>query len=360
MSPIAHTLLDAASGDESWPRALGRLASSFGGFESHFMVWDRKRSRVDFSAWAEFTDETSQSYSRCEALIQSRRGQVILTQNLPDKVFLRDDIYNDFLRPLGTRYLMGLKLADAGSRVSMLRIHRRARSGPYSSTDARKLRMLFPGFSRAARLHLNQLHLAQNGTVAAAVLDQLQIGIIVIDRGQRILHANAFAQDVLAQGSILTVQDGRLVPLCIEAGTALRCSADEACNGWRNSLEAAALGLRCASVGDYELSVSPFADDGSMPLRPAASEAFLVTLKKVERQPKNLAVRLRSGFGLTASEASIVEQITQGKTLQQIAACNSISVHTVKTHLKAVFVKMEVRSQADLVRVVLAPQHPAS
>ena len=356
MSRMAHSFFDAAIGEESWPRALARLASSFGGFESNFMVWDRTRSRVDFSAWAEFTDETSKSYSRCEALIQSRRGQVILTQNLPDEVFLRDEIYNEFLRPLGTRYLMGLKLADSGSRVSMLRIHRHASNGPYSSADARKLNQLFPNFSRAARLHLNEIHAKQKAAVSAAALDQLQIGVIVIDRGWRVLHANALAQDAFAEGSSLWVLDGRLVLGCAEADAALRCSIGEACDVWGDPLQITALGLQRFWAGDYELSVSTFADDSSLVVR-ATSEVFLITLKRREWPLQDLTAALKSRFALTNTEACVVEQITQGRTLQQIAAHDSKSINTIKTHLKAVFTKMEVRSQSDLVRVVLMSRH---
>ena len=318
------------------------------------------RSRVDFSAWAEFADEASTGYARCEALVRSRRGEVILTQKLPDKVFLRDDIYNDFLRPLGTRYLMGLKLAESGSKVAMLRIHRRAKNGPYSSADARKLSLLFPSFSRTARVYLNQFHMTQPGAVAVAALDQLKIGAIVIDRGQRVLHANAFAQDVLAEGASLYTQDGRLMLSCAEANAALRYSIGKACRTRRDALESAALGLQRVWASDYELSISPFANDGSTLPHCAASEAWLVTLKRRKRQSNNMIAALRNDFGLTAAEASVVEHITQGKTLQQIAAQNSISINTVKTHLKAIYVKMDVRSQADLVRTILASQYSAS
>jgi DNA-binding CsgD family transcriptional regulator/PAS domain-containing protein len=346
MNRMAHIFLDAATGEESWPRALGRLANSLGGFESHFMVWDRERSRVDFSAWAEFTDEATKGYCRCEHLIQSRRGQLFLTQNLPDDAFFQDEIYIDFLRPLGTRYLMGLKLADSGSRVSLLRIHRRARKGPFNDADAHKLSLLFPNFSRASQLHLNQLRIARKGELALAALGQLKIGVIVIDRGQRILYANAFAQDILFKGGSIYMQDGRLMLSCVEGETTLRCSREEACNLMGES-------LRRTLASDYELSVSALTNDSSPVVCPTNSDAFLVTLSRRERASQNLAAPLRNQFALTATEAFIVEEIVRGRTLQQIAAYKSISINTVKTHLKAVFVKMDVRSQSDLVRTVL-------
>jgi DNA-binding CsgD family transcriptional regulator len=54
-----------------------------------------------------------------------------------------------------------------------------------------------------------------------------------------------------------------------------------------------------------------------------------------------------------AAEASIAEQITIGRTLRQVAAHKSVSINTVKSHPKSIFFKMDIRSQADLIRVVL-------
>ena len=345
MNHMARVLFDAAVGEESWPRALNQIARSFGGFESHFMIWDRDRSRVDFSAWAEFADEPSQSYFRCEHLIYSRRGQLLLTQNFPDAAFFGDEIYQDFLRPLGTRYLMGSKLADSGSRVAMLRIHRGARKGPYSDVDARKLRLLFPSFSRAAQLHLGHLRTANKAELTRAALDQLEIGILVIDGGQRILHANAFAQDILLNGNGRCVQDGRLLPGSATMNSMLQRSTEDACDLMGAS-------LRRLWGRDFELSVSVLKNGNLPTVRPADFE-FLITVKRRKRAAQDLAVTLKTRFALTTAEAFIAEQIARGRTPQQIAAYKSVSINTVKTHLKAVFAKMEVRSQSDLVRTVL-------
>jgi len=352
MRAIDRTLLDAAIGEEGWPQALARLAASFGGFESNFMVLDRMRSRVAFSAWADYPHQETTSYARCENLVRARAGHLILTQKIPEKIFLRDEIYNEFLRPLGTRYLMGVKLADLDSNVATLRIHRRAKDGPFSSADARKFAMSFADFSRAARIHLNKSHLAQRETMAAAALDRLQLGVIVIDRERHILHVNALARDVLTQGGIVAARDRRLTLTDAEADRALGHAIDEA-RVRPDSLAAAALGLRCLRAGDCQLSISPFVDDGSFALHRLAPEAYLVTLKSVERLSGNLAARLCSEFPLTPTEASIVEQIVQGSSLQQVAVRKSISINTIKTHLKSIFSKMDIKSQADLVRLVL-------
>ncbi len=242
----------------------------------------------------------------------------------------------------------------------MLRIHRSAASGPYSSADARKFRTLLPDFSRAARIHLNQLHLTQQEVLAAAALEQLQIGVIVIDRARHILHANAFARNLLGHGGIVAVNRERLTLKDADADCALRRTIDDASRESTGPLVAAAFGLRTLWAGDCQLSISPFVDDGLLIMRHAVPEAFLVAFRRFERRPDNLAAPLISGFRLTPTEAAIVVQITEGGTLQQIAAQNSVSINTLKTHLKSIFFKMGVRSQADLVRAVFARRDHAA
>lgn len=357
MNRMANILFDAAFGEESWPRALNQLANSFGGFESHFMIWDRARSQVDFSAWAEFGDQETQDYSRCEALICARRGEIILTQKLPDKVFLQDQIYIDFLRPLGTRYIMGLKLAESGSKLAMLRIHRRARSGPYSDAEARKLRLSFPSFSRAAQIHVERLQLQQASAMDAACLEQLKIGTIVIDRSERVLHANCVAREALDRGDALTIRNGRLVLNPDGANCALQAAMDEI----KSLRDPCSRGVDQASrqlqAGPYDLTISPLTDEDSLLFRLPSSEAFLVTLRKPGRPSNDVCFQLKYAFDLTSSEAAIAEQIVRGRTLRQIATENSITINTVKTHLKAVFAKMEVGSQTDLIRMILGGDH---
>ena len=352
MDQMAHVFLDAVVGEESWSRSLKRVAKTFGGFESHFMIWDRTESYIDFSAWGDFADRETESYSRCEALMRSRRGEVILTQKLPDKAFLQDEIYIDFLRPLGTRYIMGLKLVESDTKVAMLRVHRRAKRGPYADFDARRLGLLFPSFSCAAQIFLDQFQLKKAAVIASACLDRLNTGTMVIDRNLKVLHADCIARQALDQGASLAVRDGLLMLHPEAAHANLLRALDETAGGV--GPHAADRAIFAVRAGDYNLGVSPFTEANSLAFRLPALDVFLVTLKRADQPSCNVLSQLKTTFGLTNAEVAIAEQIVRGQTPRQIAVENSISINTVKTHLKAVFLKIGVKSQSDLVRSVLS------
>jgi DNA-binding CsgD family transcriptional regulator len=356
---LAHTFLEAITGAESWPTALTRMADSFHGIEAYFTVWDRAHSKALFSACVgRFSPEAIERYARyipsgnsCrDALIRSQRGEVILTQNHYGDALPRTELYNELLRPLGARYVMGVKIADSGAKMSMLRIHRSVSNGPYSDEDVRKVNCLFPSLSHAAQLHFNRLRVAQMEGVATAALHHLQVAVIVIDHDRSILQLNALAESILANDTVLMVRENRLSFGNLDADAKLQHSIDRAWGSHGTVCQPSVVEYRCTGAGNYEVSIAPFR---SRDFLGGISEAVLLTLKRVDRKLEGVVDKLRTEFGLTRTEAAVAEQITQGRTLQQVAAHNSLSLNTVKTHLKAVFAKMHVHSQSDLVRIVL-------
>jgi DNA-binding CsgD family transcriptional regulator len=51
---------------------------------------------------------------------------------------------------------------------------------------------------------------------------------------------------------------------------------------------------------------------------------------------------------LSAREREIVEKLAAGHRVKDIAGVLDISTHTVRNHLKAIYRKLNVRSQLDL------------
>jgi DNA-binding CsgD family transcriptional regulator len=72
---------------------------------------------------------------------------------------------------------------------------------------------------------------------------------------------------------------------------------------------------------------------------------------------RDLAVLLADRFGLTPAEADIVIRLHSGENTRAIADGRHSSIHTVRNQLKAAMVKLEVRRQVDVVRLVEALTH---
>lgn len=80
-----------------------------------------------------------------------------------------------------------------------------------------------------------------------------------------------------------------------------------------------------------------------------ASDLFVLTIGD---SPPSTVLRedLRAAFGLTAAEAAVAAELYTGKSLARVAEVLGLSVNTVKTHVKRVFRKCNVRSHVQLVK----------
>lgn len=62
---------------------------------------------------------------------------------------------------------------------------------------------------------------------------------------------------------------------------------------------------------------------------------------------------LQTAFRLTRAEVRLVEQLLKGRTPAEAAEALEVSIHTVRTYLKRLYLKLGVKSQAMLVRKLL-------
>lgn len=69
--------------------------------------------------------------------------------------------------------------------------------------------------------------------------------------------------------------------------------------------------------------------------------------------PPGFAASVQEAFGLTPAEAEIVQALTQGLPLKDVAEARGRSLETVKTQVRSILSKTGTHSQPELVRVVM-------
>jgi DNA-binding CsgD family transcriptional regulator len=87
--------------------------------------------------------------------------------------------------------------------------------------------------------------------------------------------------------------------------------------------------------------------------QPTATDARLAAPERRRPGPP------RGWEGLTETERSIVDLVSEGRTNREIAASMFLSHHTVGYHLRHVFDKLSVDSRVELTRVVVQRRRPA-
>lgn len=110
----------------------------------------------------------------------------------------------------------------------------------------------------------------------------------------------------------------------------------------------------CAGAAGYLLKTSPVEE-----ITCAVSDALAGGApmnSRIARRVLDMFTRLappRGDYGLSARETEILEAMVQGKTKKEIAAQLDLSFHTVDSHLRNIYQKLEVNTRTGAVAKAL-------
>ena len=91
--------------------------------------------------------------------------------------------------------------------------------------------------------------------------------------------------------------------------------------------------------------IGPIASDNAKPL------ALVMSTELV--WPEGFEVTVQEAFALTAAEVEIVQAMTLGLPIKDIAEARGRSAETVRTQVRSILAKTETHSQSELIRVML-------
>lgn len=202
------------------------------------------------------------------------------------------------------------------------------------------------------------LHRASANTrftpLARAVLDQLDRGVVLLDSAGRVVDSNAIAHRVLTNGNGLLVRNDRLsfADADIDSRFEQLLKAGGKSIGKTRVLAATVKrpGATCCRVLVKPVSTPSDAD--------AHHVAYLAVIYAPAEKRDIAPEVLVEIYGLTRAQASVAHHLYAGLSVEETATQLRLSLNTVRTHLKQIFSKCEVQSQAELMHALaLGPQH---
>jgi DNA-binding CsgD family transcriptional regulator len=183
-----------------------------------------------------------------------------------------------------------------------------------------------------------------------AILDRLDRGVVLLDVQGRIVDANSHALHVIRNCSGIRVRAGRLSFTDPELDEQLLHAL--ACAGPRGGRAVLAARVRCRGSEPYRVVIRaapPDVDD-----RKVAFFALLYAPNGL--QGISIEV-LRQVYGLTPAQAAVGRSLFAGRSVDETAQALGLSGNTVRTHLKQIFTKCEVNSQAELLHLLALGPH---
>lgn len=361
-SQLVCEIYSAAVESKNWDVALEGIASALGATGCALLTSGRMHSEIAVrSVGADPTSMTTYNdyyghLDPCPPRLQRiAAGTVVTRQQLVsrDLMVRSAEFFNDWANPndYGDGIYSVLSSDEVGT--SWLCAAAKAKPDPFGTREKLALvRALVPHIQHAITIHSRLSELDRRYQDLVAALDSLADGIAIVGGDGRLIHLNPAAEAILA------CRDG----LCVRAGI-LRATSSRMDRVLDRVVHQALAG-RAAEVATGGCVVIP-RSFGQRPyvvrviptsLAESAGEAAptaLIVIGDPEQNPLPDSETLRRLYGLTRSEAEVALRVLDGTGLVPIAEELSVSISTVRTHLKHVFEKTDTHRQAELVGLLL-------
>lgn len=267
--------------------------------------------------------------------------------------FVGSRFYQEWARPQGVVDFVSALLEKSSSGASMFGVFRHERDGLVDEPARTRMRLIVPHIRRALLVSKTmEMRAAEVATMASA-FDGLNAGLFLVDDDARVVHANASAQSMLSDGSVLRARGGKLVAR--QAGAQQELSDVFAASGQGD----AAVGVKGIAVpmsstdGDqYVAHVLPLTGGKRLQAGSTHVATAAMFLHSVSAEAPAPAEAIAKAFGLTPSELRVLLTIVQVSGVAEAADRLGVGEATVKTHLHRLFQKTGAGRQAELVRLV--------
>ncbi|WP_291891058.1 hypothetical protein [Maricaulis sp.] len=226
---------------------------------------------------------------------------------------------------------------------------------------AEMMRRLHLALEQAAVAHSTVCAIQSQLLFSGSLLDHLPFGLIALDRTGRVINTNATGRRLIDLDSVLAVRDHRLYGCDSSENQTVQTALQNLLSSQEDSEPRLLKLYGLDNEKPWSVSISRPANQGEESARAWSSQRPAIVICLSDRDPIT-TVRSRqiaATYGLSPQEEMLASRIAAGDSLATVAQKTKRSVETLRTQLRAVFQKTEVRSQAELVQLVLcAPTAP--
>lgn len=205
---------------------------------------------------------------------------------------------------------------------------------------------------KAPRGSLQHARLNGFSPIGRAILEKIDRGIVLLDAAGALVDANSIGRQVIASGNGLLARNGRVsfTDPALDARFERLLESAGKVDGTPRLMAAS---VKRADSATCRVLVSPIRiDDAS-----AQAAAFILVIYAPAEQREIAAEVLLEIYGLTRAQADVARLLYAGLSVEETATELKLSLNTVRSHLKQIFSKCDVQSQAELLHTLaLGPQ----
>jgi DNA-binding CsgD family transcriptional regulator len=291
-----------------------------------------------------------------DPFVRLPEGEVVTAEELIGKQWLQSPVYQEYLRPLGIRHLLGADIYTKEGIECRLRITRSDEARPFAAADKALCRFLLPHLKRSIQLHARLDFLECERALFAGTVNRMLLGMVSFTQAGSILETNQEARRILAEKDGIWLSGNNICVDSSQESRELQRMIRQALAGTGASegpgvVEAMSISRPSgrAKLGVLVRAI-PMGAWSESKQRPAVA-VFLRDPESNAVQPSHELVRRL--FGLTRMEAQLALLLAEGFTLDEAAEKMNVRRNTARTHLRSIFCKTGVTRQTMLVRLLL-------
>ena len=214
---------------------------------------------------------------------------------------------------------------------------------------------LIPHFHQALQLNRHFMGLQAAREVATTMLDQVPIGIIIVNRNGDILLANKSARDILNDKSGLSEADNRLKAANDSLTQQLQQHIRDAAHCALHNIDPDRLTVLSLTHPAVPLAqsvlITPYRLESSLLEQEKGCAALIIAAPGQQYRVSDKA--LMTLFGLTQAEARLAHSIADGNSVREFSEQYRVSDNTIRTQLKSIYTKTDTHRQSELVKLIL-------
>jgi DNA-binding CsgD family transcriptional regulator len=361
LSKLIGQLYDAAADPLKWDTFLENLAQNVRATSAGLVMLDVGRDLFTLSRTWEVDPEATRLYQEhygpldiwAKRGLAKPAGYVCSSEALcPLSELAPTEVYNEFMIPFGIEHGLFGVAENSGSRWASISLYRNASCPAFGTSESDIVRILAPHMQRAFGLHMQLSELKAQSVGLETAMNMLPTGMVFFGANGKVIHLNPSASAFVAE------KDGLL-------GTHQELRAERAAES--SLLEktirhtASAINGKSVSAGGsimisrrsrppLRIQVSPINTPLAFASEAVTAVAFIVDPSRRQRPPREL---LRMAYGMTPAECRVALLLSDGRAPRDIAEMLGVTVNTVRSQVKSIFAKTNVRRQGELIRLLL-------
>lgn len=262
-------------------------------------------------------------------------------------VFVKTEFYNDFFRNHGTQDGAGITLLKEDDRSMMLSIMTADADHAANIRMSETLGYLYPHLRRAADYYRRGRDEASSLGFGSTLFDAIDVGTVVVGQGFRPKSVSDSASKMIAASKALNISPvGRFRILDEQASKVLTGMLAHNYTGPHT---------KSFLLSDVKITLVRMKKERISWYFEGPTVIALIEPLKFMAQTFDPDWFMEA-FGLTPAELRALIGVRDGKTLKEIAAAAGVSLETIRSQVKSLYLKTGVNSQSGLLRLLHSPR----